>query len=96
MTVHLGVVFVSGFVEFSAVSHFQKRKVVDVIVIVILFLAVNIYFLFVAKIGYVAKKSHRQNSYFVVIVVVIRIVHVVRNHFLKQRVETRMNRRYGY
>ena len=65
MTVHLGVVFVSGFVEFSAVSHFQKRKVVDVIVLVvkILFLVVNIYFLFVAKIGYAAKKSHRQNSY---------------------------------
>ena len=44
--------------EFSAVSHFQKRKVVDLIMMIvvkILFYVVNIY---VAKIGYAAKKSH--------------------------------------
>ena len=35
MTLDLGVAFVSGFVEFSAVSRFQKRRVVDLIVLIV-------------------------------------------------------------
>ena len=49
MTVH--VAFVSGFVEFSAVGHFQKRRVVDLIALIVVKLH--------ARICYAAKKTHR-------------------------------------